>query len=96
MIVYLTAVVKSKPGKSELLKSLLFELVSHSIKENACLQYELHQSSDDENVFIFHEEWASTEGLALHNSQPHLKAFVEKSAGILDGGFNIYKTNKIS
>lgn len=96
MIVYLTAKMKSKPGQSELLKSLLFELVSHSVQENACLQYELHQSSDDENVFIFHEEWSGEAGLTLHNSQPHLKAFVEKSAGILDGGINIYKTNKIS
>lgn len=96
MIIYLTAIIKSKPGKVELLKSLLFELVSQSIKENACLQYELHQASEDENVFIFHEEWANEAGLALHNSQPHLKAFVEKSAEILDGGINVYKTNKIS
>jgi len=96
MIVYLTAVIKSKPGQSELLKSLLFELVSHSVKENACLQYELHQSSDDENVFVFHEEWSSEEGLALHNSQPHLKQFIEKSSEILNGSIEIFKTNKIS
>ena len=96
MIVYLTAMVKSSAGNSELLKSYLLELVQHSTKEKACLQYDLHQSSEDENLFIFQEAWASQADLDFHNSQPYLKAFGEKAATILDGGITIYKTKKIS
>jgi len=96
MSVYLTATLKSTAGNSELLKSHLLELVQHSTQEQACLQYDLHQAEDDENLFIFHEEWASQADLDVHNAQPYLKTFGEKAAAILDGGVTIYKTKKIS
>jgi len=95
MSIYLTAIIKSTVGNSALLKAYLLELVQHSTRENACLLYDLQQSSEDENLFIFHEEWASQGDLDFHNEQPYIKAFGEKSVSILDGGVVIYKTQKI-
>lgn len=95
MSIYLTAIIKSTAGNAELLKTYLLELVSHSTQEKACLQYDLHQSAADENLFIFHEEWASQNDLDFHNVQPYLKAFGEESAAILDGSVLIYKTEKL-
>jgi quinol monooxygenase YgiN len=92
----LTAIVRSKPGNSETMKAFLLELVSESIKEPACIQYDLHQSADDENMFIFHEIWKGEDGLDIHNGQPHIKRFGEHVAEIIDGPVVIYKTNKIS
>jgi len=69
MKVYLTAIVKSKPGSVEALKPLLSTLVSQSTQEEACLQYELYQSAEDENMFIFHETWSDQDGLDAHNSE---------------------------
>ncbi|NHA05298.1 antibiotic biosynthesis monooxygenase [Mucilaginibacter sp. HC2] len=94
MSIYLTALIKSIPGEAEALKAHLLELVSHSTKETACLQYDLYQA-DDENTFIFHEEWADAAGLELHNSQPHIERFISNTAHLRDGDIIIYKTQPV-
>lgn len=96
MNIYLTAIIKSTAGNAAALKTLLLQLVSGSTKESACLQYDLHQSKADENLFIFHEIWESQEGLDLHDTQPHIKTFIEQSAALLDGPVVIHKTEMIS
>jgi quinol monooxygenase YgiN len=48
MSVYLTAVLTAKSGSAETLKALLQDLVVYAKKEEACLQYELYQSAEDE------------------------------------------------
>lgn len=93
MSIYLTAVIKAKPGKAEIMKAILLELVGHSSKEEACLQYELYQ---EEDTFIFHERWKDITGLELHNQQPHLKAFISKTADLTDGTPVIYQTERIA
>jgi quinol monooxygenase YgiN len=95
MSVFLTAIIKSKSGQSEAMKELLLELVAGSKSEAACLQYDLHQSTETPEVFIFHEEWTNQEGLDLHNRQPHIQKFVENSADIIDGTAVIYKTERV-
>ncbi|MGN8072091.1 putative quinol monooxygenase [Mucilaginibacter sp. SG564] len=94
MSIYLTALIKSKPGQAEALKKHLLELVSHSTQEAACLQYDLHQA-DDENTFIFHEEWADAAGLDLHNTQPHIQQFINNTAHLRNGDIIIYKTQPV-
>lgn len=96
MNIYLTAIVKSKEGNSDVLKDLLQQLVVDSRKELACLQYDLHQDQENNNVFIFQEIWENQEGLDLHNSQPHINRFISDSADFIDGKVTMYKTDKIS
>ncbi|NQX38980.1 Quinol monooxygenase YgiN [Pedobacter steynii] len=96
MNIYLTAIVKSKEGSSDAMKPLLQQLVVESRKENACLQYDLHQDQENRNVFIFHEIWESQEGRTLHDSQPHIARFIADSADFIDGTVQIYQTDKIS
>lgn len=95
MSIHLTALVRSKPGKSADIKPLLLELVSASKKEEACLQYELYHSTEDENLFIFHEEWASEEDLQLHNTGEGISTFIKASAEVLDGPITIFKTDRV-
>lgn len=95
MHIYLTATVKSKPGKSEALKEQLLKLVVSSKKEEACLQYDLHQSQSDPEFFIFHEEWESQTGLDLHNGQPHIADFIKVAPELVEGQVLIHKTHKI-
>ena len=96
MSIFLTALVKSKPGKAEEMKAVLQQLVIDSRKETACLQYDLHQSVSDAELFIFHEEWVSESGLQLHNTQPHISGFVQASKDIIYGGVTLHKTEKVS
>ncbi|WP_199140555.1 putative quinol monooxygenase [Pedobacter sp. ASV12] len=96
MSIYLTALVKSKPGKAEELKAVLQNMVVHSRQETACLQYDLHQSTEDENLFIFQEEWTSAEGLAAHNQQAYITDFVAVAPELTESAPLIYLTQKIS
>ncbi|MCF2447730.1 antibiotic biosynthesis monooxygenase [Dyadobacter sp. CY345] len=95
MSIYLTAFVKSKPGKSEDLKVQLLNLVANSTKEAACIQYDLHQSNEEPDVFIFHEEWESQAGLDVHNASPYISDFITLAPDLIEGNISIYKTSKI-
>ena len=95
MEINLTVILKSKPESTAAFKSLLLDLVQKSTKEKACLQYELHQSEKEPNVFIFHETWENQEGLDLHNQQFYLKSFFENANLYLEESPVIYKTNKL-
>lgn len=75
MNIYLTVVVKAKPEHQQEIKTLLQSLPELSKKEDACIEYDVHQSIDDENVFILNEKWESLEGLERHNEQTYSKEF---------------------
>ena len=96
MKIYLTVILKAKEGNSAALKSALQNMVVHSRKEKACLQYDLFQASDDENTFIFQEIWENQAGLDLHDEQPYIKEFREKHLSLTDGNALFYKNNKIA
>lgn len=96
MAINLTVILKSKVESIENFKSLLLDLVQNSKKEAACLQYDLHQSDKEPQVFIFHEVWENQAGLEHHNQQTYLKSFFENAKLYLEEAPIIYKTNKLS
>lgn len=75
MSIYLTVIVKAKAENHQEIKTLLYSLPEESKKEEACMEYDVHQSIDDENTFIINEKWESLDGLSLHNEQPYSKDF---------------------
>lgn len=75
MSIYLTVVVKAKPEHQQEIKKLLYSLPELSKKEDACIEYDVHQSIDDDNIFILNEKWKSLDGLNLHNEQSYSKEF---------------------
>jgi Uncharacterized conserved protein len=96
MSIYLTAISRAKPQHVDQFKALLLTLVVESRKEEACIQYDLHQSTDNPALFIFHEEWASKEALELHNQTAHIAKFIKDSADIIDGNVAIHITEKLA
>ncbi|NRF38277.1 putative quinol monooxygenase [Pedobacter foliorum] len=96
MSIYLTAISRAKAQHIDQFKALLLNLVVESRKEEACIQYDLHQSAEDPALFIFHEEWASKESLELHNQTPHILNFIKESADIIDGNVTIHTTEKVA
>lgn len=95
MKINITAIIKSKPETIEITKALLTEMAGNSKQETACIQYDLHQSIEEPECFLFHEIWDNQEDLELHNTKPYIRKFVEKAAEILAEAPKIYKTNKI-
>lgn len=95
MHINITAVIKSLPDKADEMKAILEELAVESNKEEACLQYDLHQDIDEPNVFIFHEIWKDNASLDVHNNSAHVLKFKEASKAILLETPAIYITNRI-
>lgn len=92
MHIHLIAVLQARPGRTEALKNLLLSLVADSRREQACIQYDLHQSISDEQVFVFYEIWESQQGLDAHNAQPYIKAFQQSAKELLLDEPQVYLT----
>lgn len=65
----------AKPGKEDELKRHLLALVAPTLKEEGCVQYDLHQSTSDPARFVFYENWTSREMLDRHSRSEHITAF---------------------
>ncbi|WP_233164709.1 putative quinol monooxygenase [Pedobacter sp. ASV28] len=74
-MIYLNAIIKSKPEKLDEVKTMLSNLVPLSRQEVACIQYDLHQDIKDPSIFFFYEIWKDEQSLTLHHSQTYIIAF---------------------
>ena len=71
----MVALIQAKPGKTTALKRALTAMVAATRTEAGCLNYDLHQDTEDTRNFIFHENWTSEAHLSAHLDSPHLHAF---------------------
>ncbi|QDU35374.1 Putative monooxygenase [Poriferisphaera corsica] len=72
-------IVKSE--SREELESELFALLEPSRKDPGCVLYDLHQSDEDPNLFLFYETWESKPLWEAHMETPHLKHWRAISEG---------------
>ena len=94
-MIYITAIVKTKSAYLDEVKLVLENMVIQTRKEEACLQYDLHQGIEDKNQFVFYEIWKSEKGLAQHNQQAYIQAFGALVDEKLQEEPQIYLTNII-
>jgi quinol monooxygenase YgiN len=71
--------LKAKQGEQENLRRELLALIPTTRQEPGCINYDLHQATDDPGSFLFHETWTSKQHLDDHLGRPHLKAFLGKA-----------------
>lgn len=77
------AEVTAKPEFIAEVKRECLALVAPSHNEKGCLGYDLHQSTENPNTFIFFESWETAEDLERHLESPPALVFDEKTAGKL-------------
>jgi len=65
------------PGYADKIKSEMLENAHQSVKEDGCLQFDVVQSCEDENVFIYYEVYTGAAALDAHRQTPHFKAYWE-------------------
>jgi quinol monooxygenase YgiN len=70
------AEITAKPGKEDELRQMLLGLIEPTRKEEGCVQYDLHVSTDHPGQFVFYENWTSRDVLDRHLASEHLKAFI--------------------
>jgi quinol monooxygenase YgiN len=68
------AQIKAKPGQEDQLRKELLSLVAPSRKDAGCINYDLHQATDNPALFVFHENWTSEAHLDAHLAKPDLQA----------------------
>jgi quinol monooxygenase YgiN len=78
-----TARFYGKPEKVRELEEILQNFVRQTRQEAGCINYDLHRSNDDPNVFVFYENWRTRDDWNVHNQQPFLTSFLEKRANYL-------------
>lgn len=77
------AMVKAKEGLEETVMQECLSLVDPTRKEAGCINYDLHQSTDDKSLFMFYENWKTMEDLEKHRETPHLKTFKQKIGALV-------------
>jgi quinol monooxygenase YgiN len=72
------ATFQARPGKESDLRAALIGLLAPTRKESGCLNYDLHQSTEDPAKFLFHENWASKAALDAHLQSPQIQALLPR------------------
>ena len=69
----MTLIVQLRPREAQetLLEAELRALVGPTRKEDGCLTYDLHRSTEGSIAFLLHEVWASREAHSRHTNTPH-------------------------
>ena len=71
------AMFKAKSGLEERVREELSKLVAPTRAESGCINYDLHQCSDDKSKFMLYENWVSKKDLDVHLEMPHLNHFIK-------------------
>ena len=72
------ATFRARAGKEAELRTVLLGLLGPTRKESGCINYDLHQSSEDAAKFLFHENWTSKAALDAHLQTPHIQALLPR------------------
>lgn len=57
-------------------------LLAPTRQEAGCLNYDLHQLSEEPTRFLFHENWTSQAHLDAHLQSAHIKALLPRVDGL--------------
>ncbi len=73
--IVLIARLKVKPEMIEKAKQAALAIVADSRNEAGCINYDIHQSIEDETVFFWHETWVNKTALDEHFQKPFFAEF---------------------
>lgn len=71
----LVVTVKVHADYVEKLRPAMLENAKQSAQEGGCLQFDVIESQDDGNTFMFYEVYKDEEALAQHRETPHFLAY---------------------
>jgi quinol monooxygenase YgiN len=68
----------AKPERKNDLIALGTSMIAPSRSEEGCIHYSFYQDLNEENRFLFYEEWKDQQSIDLHNSTNHFLDFQPK------------------
>ncbi|NBO64255.1 MAG: antibiotic biosynthesis monooxygenase [Acidobacteria bacterium] len=69
------ATIEVKPGGEQDFLLAVPDVVAATRAEEACINYDLHQSTTNPCQFVFYENWTSQAGLDQHLKSTHIQTF---------------------
>jgi quinol monooxygenase YgiN len=82
-------IVRAQPARRDELREILHGFIAPTRREPGCINYELHVSDDDPNLFMFYENWRTRKDLADHLAMPHLSVLSERKHDLLAADIEI-------
>jgi len=79
----IVAVFQANPGREEDLAGALQNLVTPTLAETGCLNYDLHRDLEVPGRFLFYENWETRAHWEAHMETPHLKHHKETSGPLV-------------
>jgi quinol monooxygenase YgiN len=76
-----------KEDKREFVKSELLKLIDITRAEEGCINYYLHQDNENENLFLFYENWENRDLWQIHMNNTHLAEYMEATEGAVEEFF---------
>jgi len=83
--------IHAKPEHSVKIKEwVMTKLIPQTRAEPGCLQYDFHQSHNDENLFVFFENFKDQAAFDFHANAPYIKEFLTAMETMTrDGGVKV-------
>jgi quinol monooxygenase YgiN len=88
--------IRARPGRTGALGAALAALVGPTRLEAECLNYDLHRSAEDADVWFVYENWHSPEGLDAHMRTEHAQAFLKRTPDLIAGDMDLRRFSMIS
>jgi quinol monooxygenase YgiN len=81
--VTVVATFKAKTGMEATVRGAIEAVIAPTRAEPGCINYDLHQSSEDPSLFMLYENWTSKQVLDEHLAMPYLKDLIGKAEDML-------------
>lgn len=88
--------IHAKPGMTAQLGARLADLVDISRQEPGCLNYDLHQSNDDPDLWFVYENWKAPSDLDLHMHMPYMTALLGELDTLVQGDVKLQGFHMVS
>jgi quinol monooxygenase YgiN len=86
----IVAHITAETDRIDLVQAELVKLIEPTLKEEGCLQYDLHQDNENPAHFMFYENWESRELWQAHMNSRHLKDHRAATEGAV-ADFTLYE-----
>ncbi|KAB7888860.1 putative quinol monooxygenase [Poseidonibacter ostreae] len=80
----IVANIIAKADKVEMVKTELLKLIDITRSEEGCINYDLHQDSENKAHFLFYENWESRELWQIHMGNKHLADYMVATEGAVE------------
>ncbi len=93
-VVTVVAKVTAKSDAIEIVKAELIKMLAPTRQEEGCIEYRLHQDSENPAAFVFYENWENLKCLEQHMNSAHFQAYVA-AVGDLIADKTVHKMTEI-